>query len=160
MSGYSEPLGDTFQYNAEYQRLAEHLGVDKYERDDYGIASKLSIIRDWAGIAGKSDTPEEALATINGLRKKVGTTHLGRPLVDELYRHIRLDMDRRAAKTAAPKPRVQPKDPPKPEGKDDGLSALVKQAMEDRNLIKMTVKTVVQAQLAKKVESVVREAIK
>lgn len=86
---YTEPLGDTWRYDPSYHRLADFLGVDKYERDRLEFAEKLSLIADWSGLDKHGDVMK-AMHGIKRLQRELGVQVVGKPLVTELYQAIRL----------------------------------------------------------------------
>lgn len=152
--GRSEPLGDAFRYNPDYHRVAEFLGVDKYDREDYGTASKISIIRDWAGIQSKSETTEGALLAIDDLRKQLGFQFIGKPLVNEMYKAIRLEMD-----TARANVLYQPI-PPKTKKEKGTIEEAITEAVQ--GTITEVVKKAIQAKdfVEKSITGAVQEAVK
>lgn len=91
---YSEPLGDVWKYDPDYNRAADFLGVDKHQREDVKTAQKISFLVDWAVKTKKSAKPEDALWTLNDLRKKLGINNQGESLVGQLFEFVRLKQDR------------------------------------------------------------------
>lgn len=106
---YSEPLGDAWKYDPEYNRVAEFLGVDRFKREDYDVAKKISTIRDYLDLNGKLSRIDQVLSSIQKIKKSLGSNTQGELLVNELYQHARLDVDRRRAEAIEPKVRVEPK---------------------------------------------------
>lgn len=90
---YSEPVGDVQQYEPDYHRVSDYLGVDKFARRDAKLAQKVSIVRQWARENAQDESLESEVATINSLRHKVGTQNLGETLINELYQHLRFQSD-------------------------------------------------------------------
>lgn len=157
--GMSESIGDTFKYNPEYHKVADFLGVDIHDREDYDLANKISLIRDYAGIKGKSDSPEDALWAITDIRKGLGVNTQGRTLVNQLYQHMRLKLD--TSRANAQKVKAQPKAREEaPKAKNPVIGDLVQKAMQDKKLINQAVQSVVQQQISKQVESIVKQTIK
>lgn len=129
--GYTEPVGEAWKYNQDYHRVSEFLGVNKYDRDDYDVAKKVSLIRDWAGLQGKDDSTESALSAIQKWRQKSGIPYQGKQLIHELYQHIRLDMDSKAKAHINPTNPIKSKPAPKKEVKKDmGVTKMVQGAVQ------------------------------
>lgn len=103
MPTYTEPVGENWKYNPEYHRLCDFLGINVFDRNEYTLAQKLSVIRDWAG---EKKSINDALWTIKGLQKKLGIQGEGKPLIHQLYEYIRLSNDR-----PEPTPRVKKTQP-------------------------------------------------
>lgn len=80
---------DAWKYDPSYQRMAEYFGLNPFERLDYKIAKQISVIADWAGIEKTGDVMT-TLQNVRRLQREMGTTFQGKPLVQELYRQIRL----------------------------------------------------------------------
>jgi hypothetical protein len=91
---YTEPLGDVWKYNPDYNRAADFLGIDRHQREDVKLAQKISFLVDWAVSTRKSSKPEDALWTLNDLRKKLGVNSQGETLVGQLFEFVRLKQDR------------------------------------------------------------------
>ncbi len=100
---YTEPLGDEWKYNPEYNRIADFLGIDMYKRDNLDVAKKISTLRDYLDIGGKPKNITEILSRLDHLKRGLGIQTQGETLVQELFQHARLDMDRRQAEAIAPK---------------------------------------------------------
>lgn len=90
--GATEQMGEMWKYDPDYHRMADYLGLDVHARQDYGLAQKISIIRDWAGMQGKNDTTTEALGALQKLKHQLGTNIQGKELIHDMYEHIRLGM--------------------------------------------------------------------
>ena len=148
--GAQNLVGDSWKYDQDYHRLSEFLGVDKNEREDFGLANKISIIRDWAGINDKKPTLESVANNIHGLKKKLGTQNLGQTLVNELYQAIRLDLDgQRNKKQSQQVPqKIELRKQEKPQGIkqviaqtiQQSVSGMVKAALQDKKLVEQTIK--------------------
>lgn len=86
---YSEPVGDAQQYEPDYHRISDYLGVDAYERRDAKLAQKVTTLRQWAKENASEQSIEGEASALNELRNKVGTRNLGKTLINELYQHLR-----------------------------------------------------------------------
>ena len=117
----AEPLGDVWQYDPNYHRTAEFLGVNEYDRKDYELASKISFLTDWADKTGKKDISDK-LITIDSLRKQVGTQAIGKILVNQLYQQIRL--------SPSPKKVLASTTQPKPANKSTSFKDTMKQTIQ------------------------------
>lgn len=101
-TGATEPVGEAWQYDPEYHRMSDFLGVDKYERDDFEMAKKVSFLKDWGG--------EGAYNKISDLRKSLGLNTQGKTLIDQLFQHVRLQLDKQRTqpvRSQAPQPQKQ-----------------------------------------------------
>lgn len=151
-----EPLGETWQYHPEYHKMASFLGLDQHDRQDFGVAKKVSLIRDWAGIKGK-DTIDDALKTVDGVRKGIGTQARGKTLIDQLFQHIRLDMD--SSKQTPLRADGVPHRPVEKKEKQSSvknivqsavqssIQGMVKNALSDKKLLTSTVQQVIKESL-------------
>lgn len=99
---YAEPLGDIWKYDPEYNRAADFLGIDKHQREDVKVAKKLSFLVDWALASSKSTKQEDALWTINDLRKKLGINSQGETMLGQLFEFVRLKQDRERKEPEVP----------------------------------------------------------
>lgn len=99
---------DLWKYDPDYHRLADLLGLDRDERHNYEVAKKLAVIADAGGLEKSKDIDKTMVAT-KQLQRRLGVQYQGKPLVDELYKTIRLGLDTQRqvskpkAKAAAPK---------------------------------------------------------
>jgi len=91
---FTEPLGDVWKYDPDYNAAADFLGIDKYKRERIEVASKISYIIDWASPKNKTFKLEDSLWAINDLRKKLGISGQGEALVGQLFEFVRLKQDR------------------------------------------------------------------
>lgn len=148
MPEYTEPVGEPWRYNQDYHRVSDFIGVDRHAREDYGIAQKVSLIRDWAGLQGKDDSTEAALTAIQKLKKQMGVPYQGKALVDEMYQHIRLDMDR--------KNQAQKKNPTTPNKAQPQVKALGKPQQKALPVQKM-VQQAVQQSVSGMVQNVLKD---
>lgn len=126
----TESLGDAWKYDPEYNQVAKLLGLDVYEREDFEVAKKISLLRDYIDLLdGKVESTTEALDKIVELKKNLGTNNQGTTLLGELYEHARLGMDKRREEAVTPKPKVEKvevKEPPK----EESIKEAVKQTIE------------------------------
>lgn len=154
----NEPLGESWQYHPEYHKMASFLGLDQHARQDYKVAQKLALIRDWAGLKGKKDDITDSLAVVDGVRKKIGTQAVGKTLIDQLYQHIRLDMDTQSRTPLRPNGTPQRKQEVKK--KDTGIKGAVAQAVQSsiQNMVKSTLGD--KKMLQKTIQTVVSESLK
>lgn len=113
----SEPVGEAWKYNPEYHKVTDFLGVDRYDREDYGVASKVSYLVDWAADKGGAKSFEDALSHINKVRKETGTQVKGKTLVNELYQYVRLLKNPQTPQLNKTLPKAPPKEE-KPAGMD------------------------------------------
>lgn len=147
----TEPVGEAWKYDPDYHRMSDYLGVDKYEREDYELAKKMSFLRD----STKSKTSEEAMSKLTALRKQLGFNTQGRTLVDQLWQHVRLKVDQN---------RTQPSRALKPQPKQSPIQKTVTQAVQ--STVQNAVNGMVQKALGDKkliqssVESALKGAIK
>ena len=89
----TEPLGETWQYNPDYHRTADFLGVNIYDRRDYKIAKKIAALSDWAEHkTGKKDI-QSVLTEVARLQRSIGTSVVGKTLVDQLFENMRITED-------------------------------------------------------------------
>lgn len=124
----AEILGDEWKYNPEYNRIAEMLGVDRFDRESLEIAKKISLVRDYVDlIDGKVSSESEALQKIYGMKKQLGTNDQGTTLLNQLFQHARLDMDTRKLDAVTPKEQTKKEEPK--EQKFD-LKKVVQQTIE------------------------------
>jgi len=105
---YSEPIGDQWRYDPEYNRVAEFLGLDRFKREDFDIAKKIATIRDYLDLDGKITRVDQVLTKLDSIRKKMGTNEKGESLVNDMFQKVRLDMDRRRMESVLPKVQKTP----------------------------------------------------
>lgn len=155
----SEPVGETWQYHPEYHKMASFLGLNQYDRQDYEVAKKISLLRDWAGMKSKKDSTEEAMSFIDGTRRKVGTQAQGKTLVEQLFQHARLEMDRASKVPLRPngtpqreeKKEIKSQKTQKPgniqqavqQAVQGSIAGMVKNVMSDKKLLSNTIQQVV-----------------
>lgn len=144
---YSEPVGEAWKYNQDYHRAADFLGVDKHDRDNFELANKISLIHDYAGMEAGSARTEDALNHMQAMRKKLGVNTQGKTLVNQLYQHVRLEMDRRRSGKPQAKSKPTPKKTmssknPLAKAIQSSVQNMVKEAISDKKFIEDTVKRV------------------
>ncbi len=115
---HTEPLGQTYQYNQDYHKMSDFLGVSIYDRSDDTLAKKVTALKDWASEkTGKKDI-HAALVEVSKLQKSLGVHFIGKPLVTELYKHMRLNQVNQEGQApiqpTAPSMRPQPQVKAKP----------------------------------------------
>lgn len=89
----SEPVGEAWKLDPEYHKVSDFLGVNVYDREDSELAKKIFALKDWAG-AGEDKSLKNVLWKIHGLQKELGHNFIGKPLITEMYKTIRLYEDR------------------------------------------------------------------
>lgn len=95
---YTEPIGDIWKYDPDYNAAADFLGLDKYKRENMHIATKLSFVIDWVSAKNKTAKLENALLAVNDLKRKLGINTQGETLISQLYEFARVksDLERRS----------------------------------------------------------------
>src|SRR5882672_4794823 len=89
----TEPLGESWQNNSDYNRAADFLGVNVYDRRDFKIAKKIAALSDWAEHkTGKKDV-NSILTEVARLQRTIGSSVVGKTLVDQLYQNMRISQD-------------------------------------------------------------------
>ena len=86
---------DSWKYNPEYHRIASFLGLDAFQRQDYKLAQKVSVIYDWAVHKSKNRKIESHFKTIKELQRGLGINVIGKELTDKLWEAIRLGLDKK-----------------------------------------------------------------
>lgn len=147
-SQYSEPIGDSFQYDPDYHRMSNFLGVDQHERGDMKIAEKISALKDWAQSQHKSGELNDTLSALHELRRKVGTQSQGKTLINELYQHLRFQSKptptNKARKKSAAKPqKVDPITKAVQTTAEQRIAQIVARTMTNKNFIYRTVNQVI-----------------
>lgn len=161
---------EAWKFDPDYHRTADFLGINKYDRDDYEMAQKVSILNDWARTRGAKDVSEQ-LDKINELKRSTGQQTLGKTLVNTLYNHVRLSVASKPLPKKASKPKAETKQTSKPVS-TMAVSGKVKKTIENttreaiRESIANTTKQTI-AETAKKamsdkkfIQSAVAEAMK
>lgn len=100
--------GDLYQYDPDYHKTADMLGINEYDRKDFESASKISFLVDWANRKRKTK-PEisRSLIEVEVLRKKIGTQAIGKTLLNQLYQYVRLIPQQN--KKTLPRVKIPPK---------------------------------------------------
>jgi hypothetical protein len=94
MAVYTEPIGDTYQYDKDYNRMCDFLGLDLYERRDIKVAKKVSHLTDWALKQSEGKDLTDAMVTIAELRKSNSLHTAGNTnQLDSLFQEVRLKED-------------------------------------------------------------------
>lgn len=158
MNDYTEPVGESWKYDPDYHRASDYLGIDRYERDDFQVAQKLSTVRDWARENSKADTLEDSLATIHGLARKLGTQSRGKALLNELYQHLRFQTGKPLQKSNKARPKT--KSAPRAVKKADPISKIVQKSVEGR-IAEIVAKTMSNKNVVyKAVNNIIRNTLK
>lgn len=105
---YSEPIGDQWKYNPEYNRVAEFLGIDRKAREGIDVVKKIAFLRDHFDPKEKVKDVSVILESFEKMRKSSGLNTQGETLLNELYQRARLESDRKQSIT--PKVEDVPKD--------------------------------------------------
>lgn len=126
----AEEFTDVWQYNPDYNRFAEVLGIDRHERADIDVARKIAVLRDYFDI-GKKLTEVQARSAVLTMKQELGVPFRGKELVDELFQHARLEMDRMEDPTPAKEVKAPVKKPEvKKEKKEVPIKKIVKEAVK------------------------------
>ncbi len=94
MSDNIEPTGEAYKLNPDFHKMSDFLGVNIYDRNDYELAKKMSHIHDWAMADGKGKTMTDCLLKVRELQRSLGHQFVGKPLITEMYKYIRLMQDK------------------------------------------------------------------
>lgn len=86
-------LRDQFLYKPEFHRFADFLGIDKHQREDYSLSSKVLFIYEWGSKKAKSDDFVDVLRAVTKMKKDIGNNTRGETLVKDMYRWARLEYD-------------------------------------------------------------------
>ena len=161
MDGYSEPVGQPWQYSKDYHQIADFLGLNIYDRDDSELHKKISHIQEWGG----GEDMQKVLSQVAKLRKELGVQFIGKPLVKELYQSVRLKQDsqrvkvepsfEKPAEKAIEKTSVKPKGNPLQKAVSEAVaqtvnqsvSAMVKQVLSDKKTVSGLVQEAVKGAL-------------
>lgn len=84
----------TFMDDIEYHRISDLLDVSYDERKDHHTAEQLSFLTDWAREQTGSDDRLQVVERIKLLKRMLGLTEKGIPLIKKLYQWTRLDQRR------------------------------------------------------------------
>jgi hypothetical protein len=136
-----EPVGEAWKLDPDYHKVSDFLGVNVYDRQDAELAKKVYALKDWAG--GKNIN--DALWKMRGLQKELGHQFIGKPLILEMYKTIRLKQDREQhALPQQPVKNVEVKEKPKSQGSiqkavaetvNQAVKGMVNQALGDKKMI-------------------------
>ena len=102
MDSQGSYMGDAWQYDPNYQRTAEFLGIDKYDRQDLDVYKKISH---FDTLHEGKELPER-LQELENLRKKIGSQSQGRTLLNQLYQYSKLS-ESQPIKPVVVKPKKQ-----------------------------------------------------
>ena len=154
MDGYSEPVGQPWQYSKEYHQIADFLGVNIYDRNDSDLHKKVTAIQEWGG----GEDMNKVLTQVSKLRKELGVQFIGKPLVKELYQSMRLKQD--GQRTNPDVGFVKPKEVKKAPEKANPLQKIVNEAVNQT--VQQSVTDMVKQALGDKkiVSSLVQDAVK
>ena len=153
------PIGETFNLNPDYHRMSDFLGVNVYDRNDHELAKKVDFIKEWASKkTGKKDLTN-VLWEVRNLQKSLGHNFIGKPLIVEMYKNLRLDQDRQLQREK-PKdvlmreqPKIVKETKSSPIQKvvadtvQQSISGMVQKALSDPKLIQGTIQNAVKEAL-------------
>jgi len=91
MEDHGEPVGEAWKLDPEYHKVSDFLGVNIYDRNDAELAKKVYHLKDWAMETGKGKTLTDALWKMRSLQKELGHQFIGKPLIIEMYKTVRLN---------------------------------------------------------------------
>src|SRR5437879_1602127 len=106
MSEHIEPTGESYKLNPDFHKMSDFLGVNIYDRNDYELAKKMSHIHDWAMEKGHGKTMTDCLLEVRNLQKSLGHQFVGKPLITEMYKYIRLMQDKKQQDTVLKDSRI------------------------------------------------------
>ena len=154
----SEPVGETWKYNPDYHRVVDFLGVDKHDRENYDVASKVSYLVDWAADKGGAKDFDSALSAINKVRKETGTQVQGKTLVNQLYHYVRLLKSPVKPQLAKTLPKAPPKATQKPQNdfKDTITQSVTKMTAPLQKTVNEAVKTSVNNMIQQSLKEMIR----
>ncbi len=113
--------------------MSDFLGVNIYDRSDDGLAKKVSALHDWASDKTGNKDINAILTEVTKLQKSLGVHFIGKPLVSELYKHMRLSQVNQK-----PQATIQEKVPSMRPKKNDSIKKVIKQ--EIQSTIKQAIK--------------------
>lgn len=87
--------GVSYLDDISYHRMADFLGISPNDRRDSYLAERISLLTDWAKIESKSKDILDQKIVIKGLIRNLGYQYQGRQLILNLYKWIRLDIDKK-----------------------------------------------------------------
>ena len=100
----NDVMGEVWQYNPDYHRVADFLGVSKYDRKDYDVAKKISFIVDAVSEGQKPRNTGEILKRIYKSKRSLGVQSEGKLLLGELFQYHRIKQDTSNAPKRVQKP--------------------------------------------------------
>ncbi len=124
-----EPIGETWRLNPDYHKVSDFLGVNVYDRNDFELAKKVFALKDWALSKSKGKSLNDALWEMKSFKKELGHQFIGKPLVVEMYKNMRLSENRKQEAIDNPV-KTEVKVEPKVEKKPDSLEGVIKQAVQ------------------------------
>lgn len=160
MDNSAEPVGEAWKLDPDYHKMSDFLGVNVYDRNDAELAKKVFHLRDWAMEKGKGKTVTDALWQMRGLQKELGHQFIGKPLITEMYKYVRLKADR--DQQALPQQPIKDAHikPEKPQVKAQGsiqkavaetvnqsIKGMVNQALGDKKMIQGAVQNAIKEAL-------------
>ena len=80
-----EPVGEVWKYDPKYHRVADFLGLDITDRQNYRVWQKVSYLMDQASRKAKSGNIIDQMHAIDKLRKSMGIQAQGETLINSLY---------------------------------------------------------------------------
>lgn len=98
---------DSWKYNQDYHRVADFLGLDVYDRQDYRLAQKVSYLVD--RVRQQDEPMVEAISRLHQVRKKMGINTKGQTLLHQMYEYLRLHENKDFNNESKPKPKLKPK---------------------------------------------------
>lgn len=159
MENQGEPVGESWKLDPEYHKVSDFLGVNVYDRNDFELAKKVYALKDWAMEKGKGKSVTDALWEMRGLQKELGHQFIGKPLITEMYKYIRLKGDHDRQSIPLESTTVKS---PKPEGKakpqgsiqkavaetvNQSIKGMVNQALGDKKMIQGAVQNAIKEAL-------------
>ena len=87
-------------YNSiEFHKIADALRIKRTDRLNHHISDKVAVVYNYIANLIKSNDVEKIVSAVKTFQKNTGTDNLGgSELVYEMYRKVRLDMDRKGTK--------------------------------------------------------------
>ncbi len=88
-----EPVGEAYNLDPNYHKMSDFLGVNVYDRSNSELAKKVNYIHDWAEQkSGKKDITD-TLWQVRSLQRELGHNFIGKPLITEMYKYLKLKSD-------------------------------------------------------------------
>jgi len=84
-------------YNSiEFHKIADALRIKRTDRLSHHVSDKVAVVYNYISNLIKSNDVEKIVSAVKTFQKNTGNDHLGgKDLVLEMYRKVRLDMDRK-----------------------------------------------------------------